>query len=73
MTTAEIIEVIKLLPKAEQAKVAEFARQAVEGRRLSPEELGALAEQMVETSVPIVADWLQAEIVRGFYGGKSDA
>lgn len=73
MTTAEIIEEIKRLPKAEQIKIAEFARQVTADRPLSPEELGALAKRMVETKDAAKADRLQEEIIRGFYGGKSNA
>jgi hypothetical protein len=40
---------------------------------LSPEELGRLADRMVETNDPVEADRLQEEIVRGFYGGKPHA
>jgi hypothetical protein len=73
VTTAEIIEEIKLLPKSEQIKIAEFARQVTENNPLSPEELGALARRMVETKDVGEADRLQEEIVRGFYGGKPNA
>jgi hypothetical protein len=66
MTAVEIIEEIRRLPKEEQTRVIEFARQA--GLPLSPEELGQLAKQMVETQAPAEADRLQQEIVRGFYG-----
>jgi hypothetical protein len=71
MTAVEIIEEIKRLPREERARVIEFARQAGEDRRLSPEELGQLAKRMVEAKDPIEADRLQEEIVRGFYGSQS--
>ena len=51
----------------------EFARRAGEDGQLSPEALGGLAKQMVETQDPIEADRLQEEIVRGFYGNQSVA
>ena len=73
MTTAEIIEEIKRLPRGEQIKIAEFARQVTEQRPLSPEELGALAKRMVAAKDVAEADRLQEEIVRGFYGGGSNA
>ena len=73
MTAIEIIEEIKRLPTEERSKVIEFARQAGEGRRLSPDELGQLAKRMVESKDPAEADRLQEEIVRGFYGGQSHA
>jgi hypothetical protein len=72
MTAVEIIEEIKRLPRAEQNQVMDFVRKA-EGRRLTPDELGALAKQMTETKDPAEADRLQEEIVRGFYGRQSDA
>ena len=73
MTAVEIIEQIKRLPRDEQSRVIEFARHAGENRQLSPEELGQLAKQMVEAKDPAEADRLQADIVRGFYGGKPQA
>jgi hypothetical protein len=73
MTAVEIIEEIKRLPKGEQTKVMEFARRAAEGQPLCPEELGKLAQQMVEAQDPAEADRLQEEIIRGFYGGQSHA
>ena len=73
MTAVEIIEEIKRLPKDEQSKVIEFARQAAESRPLSPEELGQLAKRMVEANNAEEADRLQQEIVRGFYGTSSRA
>jgi hypothetical protein len=73
VTAVEVIQEIKRLPRAEQLKVAEFARQVAESRPLSPEELGELAERMVKANDAAEADWLQGEIVRGFYGGESHA
>ena len=73
MTAVEIIEEIKRLPEAEQNRVIQFARNADENRQLSPDELGGLAKRMVEAKDPAEADRLQAEIVRGFYGGRSHA
>ena len=73
MTAVEIIEEIKRLPEAEQNRVIAFARNADENRQLGPEELGKLAKRMVEAKDPAEADRLQAEIVRGFYGGQAHA
>jgi hypothetical protein len=53
--------------------VIEFARQVAEKGPLSPEELGELAQRMVEAKDPAEADRLQQEIVRGFYGGELHA
>jgi hypothetical protein len=73
VTAVEIIEAIKQLPREEQVKVVDLARQVVESRRLSPEELGVLAQRMVEAKDPAEADRLQDEIMRGFYGSESHA
>jgi len=73
MTSAEIIEEIKRLPHAEQVRVIDFVHQAGAGRRLTPDELGQLAKEMVEAKDPAEADRIQAEIVCGFYGGRLDA
>jgi hypothetical protein len=73
MTALEVIEEIKRLPRDEQNKVFEYARHAVETRRLTPEELGTLAKRMTETTDRAEADRLQEEIVRGFYGNESHA
>jgi hypothetical protein len=73
MTAVEIIEEIKRLPRAEQNRVIDFARKAGEVRPLTPEKLGELAKEMVEAKDPAEADRLQAEIVRGFYGGQANA
>jgi hypothetical protein len=73
MTGVEVIEEIKRLPKEEQTKVIEFARQIAENPPLTPEELGKLADRMVETKDSAEAERLQQKIVRGFYGGESPA
>jgi hypothetical protein len=73
MTAVEIIEEIKRLPEAEQNRVIEFARTSGAHGALAPDELGKLAKRMVEAKDPAEADRLQAEIVRGFYGGQSHA
>jgi hypothetical protein len=73
MTAVEIIEEIKRLPSAEQNRVIDFARKAAEARPFTPEKLGELAKEMVEAKNPAEADRLQSEIVRGFYGGQSNA
>ena len=73
MTAVEIIEEIKRLPEAEQNRVIEFARTSGAPGALAPDELGGLAKRMVEAKDPAEADRLQAEIVRGFYGGQAHA
>ena len=73
MTAVEIIEEIRRLPRSEQSRVIEFARNSGVNRKLTPDELGALAKRMVEAKEPAEADRLQAEIVQGFYGDEPDA
>ena len=73
MTGAEIIEEIKRLPVEERAKVLAFTRSVTDNQLLTPEELGELANRMVETQDSAEADRLQEKIVRGFYGGDSHA
>ena len=73
MTAVEIIAEIKRLPRAEQNRVIDFVRNAVDVRPLTPDELGGLAKEMVEAKDPAEADRLQTEIVRGFYGRPADA
>ena len=73
MTAVEIIEEIKRLPRDEQNRVIAFARIVGESPQLSPEELGRLAQRMVEAKDPAEADRLQEEVVRGFYGGPPHA
>jgi hypothetical protein len=73
MAGVEIIDEIKRLPRVEQNRVIDFFRKAGAVRPLTPDELGGLAKEMIETKDPAEAERLQAEIVRGFYGGKADA
>jgi hypothetical protein len=71
MTASQVIEEIKRLPPEEQRKVFEFTRS--ESRRLTPEELGRLADEMANTQDPKRASELKEEIVRGFYGSEPHA
>ncbi len=73
MTSVEIIEEIKRLPREEQSRVIDFVRRAGADRPFTPDELGQLAKEMAEAKDPAEADRLQAEIVRGFYGGRADS
>jgi hypothetical protein len=58
-TTVEQVE-------REMAKYAQY-------RRLSPEEIGALAQRMVDCTDPVEKDELCEELVRGWYGGVKNA
>jgi hypothetical protein len=70
VTSVEITDEIKRLPRAEQVRVIDFVLGARVVRPLTP---GELASQMVEAKDPADAERLQAEIVRGFYGGPATA
>ena len=73
MSATQVIEEIKHLSPAEQAEVIRFTFQLARKRQLTGEELGELANQMVEAKDPVVASQLREEIVRGFYGGEPHA
>lgn len=69
MTAVQIIEQIKRLPASERADVEEFVvTRSREARQLSADELGKLAQHMVDSEDPDEQASLRAEIVRGFYG-----
>ena len=63
MSASEIIQEIQRLPAAERQKVITALN-----RGLSPEELGALAERMVNASDPAERQALAEELERGWYG-----
>jgi hypothetical protein len=69
VTANQIIDEIKQLPSKEKAEVlsALFRSQTNKGM-LSPDELVALADQMVATKNPEEADRLEKKILAGFYG-----
>lgn len=74
MTATDIIEEIKRLPWKEKAEVLiALLRSQTTERQLSPDELVALADQMVATKDPEEADRLEKQILAGFYGPLSDA
>jgi hypothetical protein len=69
VTAGEIIKEIEQLPSQEQAEVLSvLLRSQTKKSRLSPDELVALADQMVAARDPAEADRLEAEILAGFYG-----
>ena len=69
MTASQIIEEIKRLPSREKAEVlSALLHSQARKRKLSPEELVALADQMVGTNDPEEANRLEKEILAGFYG-----
>ena len=68
MTATAVIEEIKHLPRKEQSRVIQFALELARERQLSGEELGKLAQQMVDSKDPAEIKKLREEIHRGFYG-----
>ena len=65
MNTAELIGQIERLTPVERAEVARALN-----RKLTADELEALARRMVEAADADEARALEDEWVRGFYGGK---
>jgi hypothetical protein len=69
MTASQIIEEIKRLRSKEKAEVlSALLRSQAAKRKLSPDELVALADRMVAAKDPEEADRLEKEILAGFYG-----
>lgn len=73
MTATQIIEEIKRLPPEEQLGVIRFAYRLDAERRLSGDELSALAERMVNATDPAEQTRVREEIIRGFYGRAQHA
>jgi len=73
VTASQIIEEIKRLDPKEQLGVIRFAYQLDAERQLTGKELSSLAERMVKTTDPAEQAIVREEIVRGFYGQRSNA
>jgi len=73
VTAAKIIEEIKNLPPEQQAEVIRFTYRLDAERKLTGDELSALAKRMTNTSDPAEAALVREAIVRGFYGGERNA
>ena len=73
MSAAEIIEQIKRLPPDERERVRNFARENLEPGQLPGEEIGELAQKMIDAKDSAEAKRLEDEIVRGFYGNVPHA
>jgi len=73
VTATEIIEEIKRLDPKEQLGVIHFAYQLDAERRLTGKELSSLAERMINATDPAEQAVVREEIVRGFYGQRSNA
>ena len=70
MTASEIIHEIDCLPPAERSEVVRYAKLLDTDRQLSGNELGMLAQQMVDAVDPTEVERLKAEITKGFYGDE---
>ena len=69
MTAAEIVREIERLRSEEKAEVlSALLRSQRNERKLSPDELVVLADQMIAVKDPKEADRLEAKILAGFYG-----
>ena len=75
MSAAEIIREIEQLPPEQRAEVVRFARQFESElvRRLSPEELGQLAERLIAAKSDAEAEVIKQAMVEGFYGTQVHA
>ena len=73
MSATQVIEEIQHLTPAEQVEVIQFAYRLDAERMLSGKELVVLAKKMVAASDPVEALEIREQMIRGFYGGKSDA
>jgi hypothetical protein len=70
MTAIQIIREIDRLPPKEQSEVVRYAKGLDTSRQLSGEELGVLAQQMVDATDAAEVERLKAEITKGFYGDE---
>ena len=70
MTATEIIHEIDSLRPTELAAVVRHTKELDKHRQLSGEELGVLAQQMVDATDPAEVERLKAEITKGFYGDR---
>jgi hypothetical protein len=73
VTAAKIIEEIKNLPPDQQAEVIRFTYRLDAERKLTGDELSALAKRMTDATDPAEAALVREAIVRGFYGGERNA
>jgi hypothetical protein len=75
MSAAEIIQALKELPAEQRAEVLRAAQ--VDGpeltRRLTPEEIGQLADKLIAAKSEEEAGRIKRVMVNGFYGAVIDA
>ncbi len=68
MTAAKVIEAMDDLPPQDQIRVIQHAFELARTRQLSGDELGKLAQRMVDSDDPLEVERLKIVITRGFYG-----
>ena len=73
VSAAQVIQEIQHLTPTEQAEVIQFAYRLDAERMLSGNELLTLAKKMVAATDPTEALEIREQMIRGFYGGKTDA
>ncbi len=73
MTASDIIQQIETLPTPEQEEVVRFVIRLGFRRRLTPPELGDLANRLAGAEDAVEAAALREEIIQGFYGHPSHA
>jgi len=73
MNAATVIDEIKHLAPAEQAKVVRFVYELDAANRLTGNELSALARRMTQSRNASERSVVREEIVRGFYGDEDNA
>ncbi len=70
MTASRVKKQIQQLPPTERTEVGSVIRHDDSAIRLSPAELGALAQRMAESSNDNEASGLEEKIITGFYETK---
>jgi hypothetical protein len=65
----EFCPVVDITVEELEREVAKYAQY----RRLSPEEIGALAQRFVDCTDPTEKEELREALFRGWYGGVRDA
>ena len=73
MTATEIMSEIQRLPLPEKDLVLRFTNALDSDGMLSGEEIGNLAQKLIDSSDPIEKQALRDLIYQGFYGRKPNA
>ena len=73
MSADQVTETIKPLAREASAPVRASFEELVTQRQLTPEELGQLAQQMVDATDQAERERLKELLIEGFYGRSVDA